>query len=408
MNEANHHKIITLAVGGLPQRSRSFWEPLRSEIEATCMLPDKVAIPLLNGEDGPWRRFFPPEVPDHSFEKHGASARSHFFDLRFYVERVLRLLHGGDVHEACGFLGVFSHYLGDFAEPAHYCEREITLLAPPPPERMNCNSHRMIEDVPSTITEHSYRARPLGHTAGTLVLRLEGRLRRLYELAMATPVPMLKALYADRAAEASRLSDRVVAATVEVMGEVLHSVWGTHHDGWTTEERQRLARCRLDALEPAAYDVEFNYGFRPIREAITVDQIGAAVPLRLNFVENDALTVKSVEGLCVVPHALPIAGTRYRATLDFDLPPGEFKRFTATAGLLAGVEPQATCRFVVKGDGRVLFESSPVNVGDAAMGMDVDVSGISRLRLAVHTDGSTDKLAFPIWARPTVASLTGG
>jgi hypothetical protein len=371
------------------------------------MLPDQMAIALLNGEDGPWRRFFPPQAPDHSFEKQGASARAHFFDHGFYIERVLRLLRDGDEPEACRFLGVFSHYLGDFAEPAHYYEREVTLLVPPPPERMNCNSHRMIEDVPSGISEHSYHPRPLGRTAGTIVLRLEGRLRQLYERAMATPVPMLKALYADDMAAATRLSNRVVADTVEIMGDVLHSLWCVYRGGWTPEERENLSRCRLDILEPAAYDVEFNYGCRPIRKAITIDQIGTAVPLRLNLVEDDATTIQNVEGICVVPHALPIEGTRYRAILDFDLPPEAFERFTAAAGLLAHFRPQATCRFIVKGDEQVIHESLPISPTDPAESIDVDISGVSHLRLSVYTDGSTDRLAFPIWAWPTVMTGRG-
>ena len=63
MNKANHHKIIALSVPALPAPSRSFWEPLTADIAATCMLPDEVAIPLLNGERGPWRGYFPPDIP---------------------------------------------------------------------------------------------------------------------------------------------------------------------------------------------------------------------------------------------------------------------------------------------------------------------------------------------------------
>jgi hypothetical protein len=109
-----------------------------------------------------------------------------------------------------------------------------------------------------------------------------------------------------------------------------------------------------------------------------------------------------VDGLCVVPHALPIEGTRPLAAVEFDLPPKAFTRFTGVAGLLAGFSPQAACPFVVEGDERVLFESLPLHAEDAAVEVDVELSDNRRLRLVVHTDGSTDKLAFPIWGRPTV------
>jgi hypothetical protein len=104
----------------------------------------------------------------------------------------------------------------------------------------------------------------------------------------------------------------------------------------------------------------------------------------------------------VVPHALPIKSTQYWATLDFDLPRKAFNRFTAVAGLLADVQPQATCCFAVEGDGHVLFESPPLREADPATRINVDVRDTRRLRLIVRTDGSTDKLAFPIWAWPTI------
>jgi hypothetical protein len=182
MNHANHHRVVELAVATLPATSRTFWEPLAAGVTETCMLPDQFAIPLLNGEDGFWRHYFPAETPKHSFEKIGAAARVHFFDLRFYLESVLERLRANDLAEACRFLGVFAHHLGDFGEPAHYYEHEVTLLLPPPPDRLNCNSHRMIEDTASTVNRIDYAPQVLGDTAGSIVLRLEGRLRDLYEV----------------------------------------------------------------------------------------------------------------------------------------------------------------------------------------------------------------------------------
>ena len=137
-----------------------------------------------------------------------------------------------------------------------------------------------------------------------------------------------------------------LADTIEVMGEILHTLWCMHTNGWTDTERLEMRACRLDELEPAAYDVEFNYGFRPLRSAVTIDQLGHAAALQLKVQVNDVVETQTVEGLCVVPHALPISGTQYLASMDFDLP-------------------------------------------------------------VVFTDGSTDKLAFPIWAWPTLHQARG-
>jgi hypothetical protein len=405
MNNTDHHKVVELAIYALPASSRAFWQPLASRITATCMLPDQIAIPLLNGEDGPWRHYFPPEAPKHSFEKIGASARSHFFDMRHPLANVLELMGAGDLEEACRFLGVFSHHLGDFSEPAHFYESDITLLVPPPPDRLNCNPHRMIEDTVSGITRIDYSPRVLGESLDSIVMRLEGRFREVYETAIAAIVPILQALYRRDGKEAGERLDVVIGQTAAIMADVLHTLWCLHTDGWTEQERRDLAVCRLDHLEPAAYDVEFNYGCRPLRGAITLDQIGRAMPFQLRLDPAAPAVVTPVEGLCVIPHALPIRGTRYEAVLEFDLPPGSFDRFTCQAGLLAGIVPQARCRFVVEGDGHRLFESPERVEADPALSLRIDISNRRRLRLVVLTDGSTDKLAMPIWGWPTLENM---
>ncbi len=403
MNNTDHHKVVELAIPALPESSRSFWLPLMDRITATCLLPDAIAIPLLNGEMGPWRHYFTAQPPKHSFEKTGASARTHFFDMRHPLEHTLACLRQGDLEEACRFLGVFSHHLGDFGEPAHYYEQEITLLVPPPPDRVNCNPHRMIEETVSRITRIDHQPQVLGDTIDSILMRLEGRCRELYETTLGVIVPMLSAIYHGERGTAGALVDPVVGQTAAVMADVLHTLWCVHAGRWTVEERRVLAACRLDRMEPAAYDVEYNYGCRPIRRAITIDQVGHAMPLQLRLDPGDPRAVSPVEGLCVIPHALPIRGTPYQAVLEFDLPPGSFTQFTCTAGLLAGFTPQARCRFIVEADGQRLFESAERVEQSPAIVIDCDVASRHRLKLVVLTDGSTDKLAMPIWARPTVS-----
>jgi hypothetical protein len=404
MNHADHHKVVELAIPTLPASSRAFWQPLTAAITATCMLPDARAIALLNGEDGPWRHYFPPEVPKHSFEKVGASARAHFFDLRHPLEQVLALMQRGDLQEACHFLGVFSHHLGDFAEPAHFYEADITLLLPPPPDRRNCNPHRMLEDTVSSLTQIAHTPRVLGDTLDSIILRLEGRCREVYESSVATILPMLAALYRRDSLAAGVLVNPVIAQTAAIMADLLQTLWCLHTGQWSADERRELATCRLDRMEPAAYDVEFNYGFRPLREAITIDQRGFALPLQLRLDPAAPAVISPVEGLCVIPHALPIRGTRYEAVLEFDLPPESFTRFTCTLGVLAGYTPQAPCRFLIEVDGVPRFQSAPLTEPAPALAIDLDIASGRRLRLVVLTDGSTDKLAMPIWAWPTLVA----
>lgn len=398
MNEANHHKVVELAIPVLPERSQAFWAPRMSQITATCMWADAYAIALLNSETGHWRPYFPLIPFKHSFEKLGAPARIHFFDLRFYIEQILATLSCGEIEECCRFLGVLSHHFGDFAEPAHYYEADITLLLQPPPDQINCNPHRMIEDINSTVSAITHNPRVLGDTVDSIIMRLEGSLRDLYEASLATIIPLMMALYARDMRAAAQLTDPIVAKTAAVMADVLHTCWCVQSGQWTAEERQTLATCRLDALEPALYDGEFNYGFRPMRKAITLDKIGHAIPLQLRVSEEP--TTRPVEGLCLVPHALPISGTKYLTALEYELPVGSFNRLTCVAGLLAGITPQAPCHFAVETDGNEIYRSPEINESDIALDINLDITNRRHLRLVVYTDGSTDKLAFPIWGMP--------
>ncbi len=400
MNTTDHHKIVRMAIEALPEPSRKFWNLFRDRIIGACMLPDDMAVQLLNGEDGPWRRYFPPAIPKHSFEKSGAAARAHFFDIRFYTDRIIELLMRNEIDEACGFTGVFAHHIGDFCEPAHYYEREITLLLPPPADMLNCNSHRMIEDTPSTVTAIDYAPRILGDNSSTITMGIESRLREAYELSLASIIPILEALYRRDKGTAGKTVNRVIVCASEIISDFLYTVYCLHKGGLTHAERQQLAACPLETLEPAAYDVEFIYGCRPIRTAFTPDRTGYAMPLQLRIRNGSRTEIQTVRGLAVIPHALPIHGTDYLASVDYDLPDNTFTRFTCNAGLMVGYTPQAICVFTVEGDGKTVFRSDEMEEFAPSLEIDADITGISKLRLIVSTDRSTDKLAVAIWGNP--------
>jgi len=400
MNGPEHHAIVRLALQCLPDWAAEVWRPLEPALDETCMLPDEVAIPLLRGDGGPWRRHFPPRPPKFNFQQAGRRPRDFFPPVQFYLSRTVAALRRGDADKAARLAGVFSHYIGDFSQPAHHYELEIGTLLPPPPTMRNPEYHRMIEDIPATLTAIRHRPRPLGTSVGECRFRIEGRLAELYERSVAAVIPMLRAIYRRRNDLASKVLDPVVGASAKLFADFCCSAVAVARGRFSAADLRRLAVCDLRRVDPLAYDVEYNFGHRVLADAITAQQYGRAQPLRLVRRSGRREGSEVVKGICTIPHALPMKGVEMGAWVEYGLPRGTFARFEAEAGLLAGRQPQAVCRFEVRADGETLFATGPMTPTDLARPVRVDIAGRRRLRLAVRTDGSTDKLAMPIWARP--------
>ncbi|HVU58156.1 MAG TPA: NPCBM/NEW2 domain-containing protein [Puia sp.] len=79
---------------------------------------------------------------------------------------------------------------------------------------------------------------------------------------------------------------------------------------------------------------------------------------------------------------------------------GHARRFTAMVGADDLGNKDIPVKFFVLGDGKVLFESGPMRVGDTARAVDVDLRGIGRVGLLVTDDvgGNNNKRTNADWA----------
>lgn len=94
-------------------------------------------------------------------------------------------------------------------------------------------------------------------------------------------------------------------------------------------------------------------------------------------------------------------GTFARSLLEFPLN-GQFKRFTSKAGVDAATDGRGSVVFEVYGDGKKLWSSPPMSGLDAAKEIDVDVTGVNRLRLVVSDAGDGNKFDVADWVNPTL------
>jgi len=392
-----HTAIVNAGITAVPGEIGEFWSTLREDVLSTRGDPDKYALDLLQNKRGAWGRFFPKHLK-YNFEIPQRLPRDFLPDTAFYIRHTVEELRRGNNKEAAKFAGVFSHYLGDFAEPAHYYEFDAHRLLPPPADMANSNFHFMVEGIDTDVKRTGRKGQILGKSKAELQFRLEGDLCRLQKRSIAAIFPMLQAIYRRRNHLATRTFNAVVRESAECFSDFIMSVKAIADSQIPSRDSLRLADCRLIDIEPHDWDVEFNYGNRPLINYVTPHLYGSAEAFTLL---KDG-KMRKVDGICPIPHALPIKGMLLESTITYHLPKNVFHSFTATVGLHAKVKKQPAVYFLVSDDGQNLFQSKWLHSTKEAMPIEVDISKCRKLSLKVITDGSTDKLAFPIWGNPTL------
>ena len=94
-------------------------------------------------------------------------------------------------------------------------------------------------------------------------------------------------------------------------------------------------------------------------------------------------------------------GTFARSLLEIPLN-GRFSRFTSKVGVDAMTEGRGTVAFEVYGDGRKLWASPLMSGLDAARDVDVNVTGVNRLRLVVTDGNDGNKFDAANWVNPVL------
>ena len=134
-------------------------------------------------------------------------------------------------------------------------------------------------------------------------------------------------------------------------------------------------------------------------ETVWLDELNLAVAAQD---WGDPHKNQSVDG-----HALTIAGKTYErgfgthaeSTLHINLG-GEAQKFSASVGVDDEVNknPVASIEFVVRGDGKVLWQSGVLHAGDAAKDCEVDLAGVKSLLLEVGDAGDGVSYDHADWA----------
>jgi hypothetical protein len=396
MNGTDHPLLVKLAFEAAGKKFHHLAANLASA-QSTCMYPDTYAVPLFENQSGPWRKYFTPGKHKSNPNIQQLPLRKCLPPFRFYVSNIIKLLKNKDYQEAAKFTGVFSHLLGDFSQPAHWYETAAFALMPPPPKLCNCTIHFLIEGLSSNLKAINYEPKLLGTTQSELIFNLENRFAELNKKSIAAIVPMLQALYRGNEAGARKIYNPVMKTAAEILVDFCFSV---HAIAFKTKEflDQNKTECDLRKALPYAYDVEKLFGSLPLIDTVTPPFAkGSSSAFKLRTGKK---SITEIKGICAVPYAMPSEKRPLWSWLEYHLPSGTFSSFQSKIGMCADLKPQASARFEVESDGKTLFKSPMLSAKDPAMDINIDISGIKKLKLLVYTDGSTDKLAYPIWGNP--------
>jgi len=401
MNTYDHKKVVKLAFECFPLWQENIWKKYERNVNETCMFPDKYAIAMFEERTGSWRKYFPPVKSTHTFfSQQQRSFRECLLHLRFYIHKVIVHIKQKKMREAARFAGVFSHYIADFSHPAHYYELDIPKLLPPPRRMKNCNLHPLIENIQSSLEHISYKATLLGISEEEFKFNLETRFAKLHKKTLSSIVPMVIFIYQRKNKKAQKVFDRIMDEVARIFADFCYTSYAIALGCFPKREISRIDKCDLREVEPHLYDVEYNYCYQPLIDVITTDRYGHAKPFRLLKRKGNRKITTIVRGICAIPHALPLKGTTPSSTLEYHLPKKTYNRFKTTIGLYADIEKQPKCYFEIIGDGKSLYKSRILSPKDIAQSINVNITGCKKLKLVVHTDGSTDKIAYPIWGEP--------
>lgn len=397
MNTTDHHLLVKLAFDSFPEKLKKDWNEFLSEAQSVCMYPDTYAVQLQTGETGKWREYF------CSGKKNGPGKQKQAFiekfipPIEFYTKNCIDNIREGDMREAARFIGVFSHLLGDFAQPAHWYESEIFELMPPPPHLNNCNIHSLIEGTCSSLRKIEYSPRVIATSQKELVFLIKSSFAKLRRKTVSVIVPMLRNLYSGKVDKARECYNPVMAEATALLADFCVTTHTLALKKINKQDMRKSAVCDLLEIIPSAYDVEKVYGARPITDSF-VPSSGVVRLVKLNL--NCKESIREIKCICPVPYAMPSDKRPFWSWMEYHIPKGVYSIFESSIGLCAGVKPQAECIFEVHCDGKNVFRSGVFNAGDPAENIHVDIGKCSKVKLIVYTDGSTDKLAYPIWGNP--------
>ena len=262
-----------------------------------------------------------------------------------YLKNTIMYLKKRDMERAGKFAGVFSHIIGDIAQPIHLVNsRVLDLLIKCPDEFLSFELHAGIEGISGRPIIKGYEPEILGNSLPRAVMGLYKKILLMAEECRYTTPLMVKAIYSHHPEQAVKIAGISVKLATCVFSDFLRTVWAIAY-----KENIPFKPFGLTDYPYIHSTVDMLYRYKPMKNISLIPYSGGkSYPLTL--LDKNRQQVQ-VSGLGVIPYLGPLKsnlGTVQErdAKIDFFIWPESYSWFKAKVGL----NP-----LFKKSEGKVLF-----------------------------------------------------
>jgi len=402
------HTVITqAAAAALPEwQKQLLGAELKPLGERYCLIPDTIHTDKENARFATMESY--PGVCYLRILHLPATPAENDDVLRYYIGKAVAAFAAGQVGEAARYAGTLSHALEDWGCPAHVVpgDNMFTLFKqflPPPASHQHALLHGPVENGVFELDLGGYRPQLLGTSVDEAAFNLLRRVQGATVHARSQVVPIIQALYAGDTNAVNAAQQVAAGYDAKVVADALYTLGCLMRKRF--DEPAALEAADLTAWAPLEfpdlYPPQAAFFSKPFWGHTTFGVIlnnGKPVPLQLNVAEQGQTVTRTfASGI----------GTGTRSVVTYRIPEGVYARFTAWAGLQAGLGRSGQVTFSVSGNGKPLATLGPV-VGDvAARAVDVPLAGVTNLQLTVSSAGGDGSGNFAVWGEPRLRKAPG-
>ena len=401
-----HHAITRAALEVLPAWQVDALGPEFAALgDNYCLIPDNVFTDKANAKFATMDNH-PGEVYLKRLHLPFPDQSENLVTVRYFVNKVVATLKEGKMGDAARYMGTLCHLIEDFGSPSHTIpgDNMFTLLQQfmPPSEIMKGKLlHGPIENGNFKVSISGYQPQLLGASVEEVSWRLLHRIHEGIIRARSTTVPIIQALYADDADAVLTHQMKAAVSDAQIVADAIHSLLCLGAGKFDAEAVEGLGSFRLDSLWPIEavnlYYPQSQFFSSPFwghaRTGEVLEGGVKSVPIRLLIPEAEEMIEKSFE------HGISMGMGK---PLNWHLPSGVYRRFTARIGLQVGLGKKGRVEFTVLGDGKPL-STATLNGTDPAHAIDCDITGVKLIQLSTLGRGLDPKSNYAIWAEPRLS-----
>jgi len=311
----------------------------------------------------------------------GTSPLREAYLIPYYLDNAVQSLKVGDLKSAIKFCGVYSHIIGDMAEPIHAVNtRIIDLVLPPPKEYIGLELHANIEGLKAPVDISGYEPVLLGRNLQQAEMGAFAALMKIQKMGAAHAVPITDLLYKGKKSEARQMTGRVQNQSSRCFADFLLTVC------YLAEKSDSEAGCLdLRSYPWVAADTDMLYRFQPMIDISLIPYSGGSHhPLGLLGADGK---ITDYQGISMVAFLGPPFSPECKreAFVEYYLAPGAFKFFKARIGGNAHFKKTAVgAVFSVLGDEKELYRSEVIRTEDQPIDIEVPIGSSRWLKLLVN------------------------